>query len=137
MLKDEEENKLSALETFLKFAERVKENKRKIRELLLKLKSDNKKIVGLSAPARSCTLLNYWEINSELVDYIVEKSTLKIGKFTPGTHIRVLDDKKLIEEQPDYALLLSWHFGESIINKFRNDGYKGKIIIPLPEPKIL
>jgi len=137
MLKDEEENKLSALETFLKFAERVKENKRKIRELLLKLKSDNKKIVGLSAPARSCTLLNYWEINSELVDYIVEKSTLKIGKFTPGTHIKVLDDKKLIEEQPDYALLLSWHFGENIINKFRNDGYKGKIIIPLPEPIIL
>ena len=137
MLKDEEENKLSALETFLKFAERVKENKRKIRELLLKLKSDNKKIVGLSAPARSCTLLNYWEINSELVDYIVEKSTLKIGKFTPGTHIKVLDDKKLIEEQPAYALILSWHFGENIINKFRNDGYKGKIIIPLPEPIIL
>jgi len=137
MLKDEKENKLSSLETFLKFAERVKENKRKIRELLLKLKSDNKKIVGLSAPARSCTLLNYWEINPELVDYIVEKSTLKIGKFTPGTHIRVLDDKKLVEEQPDYALLLSWHFGKNIINKFRNDGYKGKIIIPLPEPKIL
>ena len=67
----------------------------------------------------------------------MEKSTLKIGKFTPGTHIRVLDDNKLVEEQPDYALLLSWHFGESIINKFRNDGYKGKIIIPLPEPKIL
>ena len=137
MLKDEEENKLSSLETFLKFAERIKENKRKIREILLKLKSDDKKIVGLSAPARSCTLLNYWEINSQLVDYIVEKSTLKIGKFTPGTHIKVLDDKKLIEEQPDYALLLSWHFGENIINKFRNDGYKGKIIIPLPEPIIL
>jgi len=137
ILEDEENNKLSSLQTFLKFSEKVKENKRKIRKILLKLKSDNKKIVGLSAPARSCTLLNYWEINSEFLDYIVEKSALKIGKFTPGTHIKVLDDKKLIEDQPDFALLLSWHFGESIINKFRKDGYKGKIIVPLPEPKIL
>ena len=133
----EDKLKLSEIETYQEFARKIYENKTKLVSLLSKIKADGHKIVGISAPARSCTLLNYLEINPELVDYIVEKSTLKIGKFTPGTHIRVLDDKKLIEEQPDYALLLSWHFGESIINKFRNDGYKGKIIIPLPEPKIL
>ena len=137
VLEYEEGLKLSSIETYQEFARKIYDNKTKLVSLLSKIKADGHKIVGLSAPARSCTLLNYLEINPELVDYIVEKSTLKIGKFTPGTHIRVLDDKKLVEEQPDYALLLSWHFGESIINKFRNDGYKGKIIIPLPEPKIL
>lgn len=52
-------------------------------------------------------------------------------------HIEVVDDSKLIQEQPDYALLLSWHLADSIISKIQNDGYKGKIIVPLPIPKII
>lgn len=137
MLKKEDDLKLSSFETYKAFAERVAENRQKLRTILLKLKSKGKKIVGLSAPARSSTILNYCGINSDILDYIAEKSDLKIGKFTPGTHIKVVDDKILVDEQPDYALLLSWHLGQSVVSKIRNDGYKGKIIVPLPEPIIV
>ncbi|MGI0011644.1 MAG: methyltransferase domain-containing protein, partial [Nitrosopumilaceae archaeon] len=137
IIKKEDEANLSSLKTYKEFAERVAENKLNLRSILLDLKSKGKKIVGISAPARSSTILNYCEINSDILTYITEKSLLKIGKFTPGTHIEVVDDKMLVEEQPDYALLLSWHLGDSIISKIKNDGYKGKIIIPLPEPIIV
>ena len=104
---------------------------------LLKIKEDGHKIVGISAPARSSTILNFCNINSENLDYIAEKSTLKIGKFTPGSHIEVVDDNQLVIDQPDFALLLSWHLSDSIVAKIRDDGFKGKIILPLPEPKII
>ena len=137
ILTQEDAAKLSSFETFKQFASRISENKQKLRTLLLDLKSQGKSIVGISAPARSSTILNYCEINSNILDYITEKSTLKIGKLTPGTHIRVEDDQLLTEQQPDYALLLSWHLGDSIISKIKKDGFKGKFIIPLPEPKII
>jgi len=105
--------------------------------LLLDLKRRGKKIVGISAPARSSTILNYCKINSKILDYIVEKGQLKIGRYTPGTHIKVVDDKILIQEQPDYALLLSWHLRNSIVTKIKNDGYNGKIIVPLPQVEII
>ena len=137
ILKEEEEKNLHSLDTWKKFAERVSENKEKLLSLLLELKSQNKKIVGISAPGRSTTVLNYCNITSELLDYVTEKSNLKIGKYTPGTHIEVVDDEKLVEDQPDYGLLLSWHLADSIISKIRKSGFKGKIIVNLPEPKIL
>ena len=101
------------------------------------IKTSKKTIVGISAPARSATVLNFCNIDSNVLDYVAEKSSLKIGKFTPGSHIEVVDDEKLIQEQPDYALLLSWHLSDSIVSKIKKDGYRGKIIVPLPEPKII
>ncbi len=137
ILQEEEKKNLHSLDTWKKFAERVLENKEKLLSLLADLKSQNKKIVGISAPGRSTTILNYCNISSELLDYVTEKSNLKIGKYTPGTHIEVVDDEKLVEDQPDYGLLLSWHLADSIIPKIRKSGFKGKIIVNLPEPKIL
>ena len=133
----EDRLKLSEIETYQEFAKKIHENKNKLISLLLKIKEDGHKIVGISAPARSSTILNFCNINSENLDYIVEKSTLKIGKFTPGSHIEVVDDNQLVIDQPDFALLLSWHLSDSIVAKIRDDGFKGKIILPLPEPKII
>ena len=137
MINQEEELGLSDRKIINDFAIRVQNNKNDLRRLLLGLKSEGKRIVGVSAPARSNTILNYCEIDSSILDYITEKSSLKIGKFTPGSHIKVEDDELLVKEQPDYALLLSWHLADSIIPKLKNDGYKGKFIVPLPVPKIL
>jgi len=137
MINQEEEFGLSDGKIINDFAIRVQNNKNDLRRLLLGLKSEGKRIVGVSAPARSNTILNYCEINSSILDYITEKSSLKIGKYTPGSHIKVEDDELLVKEQPDYALLLSWHLADSIIPKLKNDGYKGKFIVPLPVPKIL
>jgi len=137
ILEYEERLKLSSIETYQEFARKIYDNKTKLVSLLSKIKADGHKIVGISAPARSNTILNFCNINSENLDYIAEKSVLKIGKFTPGSHIPVVDDKQLVSDQPDFALLLSWHLSDSIIPKIRNDGFKGKIIFPLLEPKII
>ena len=133
----EDKLKLSEIETYQAFAKKIYENKNKLIALLSKIKADGHNIVGISAPARSSTILNFCNINSENLDYIAEKSTLKFGKFTPGSHIKVVDDNQLVIDQPDFALLLSWHLSDSIVAKIRDDGFKGKIILPLPEPKII
>jgi len=133
----EDKLKLSEIETYQAFAKKIYENKNKLISLLSKIKADGHRIVGISAPARSSTILNFCNINSENLDYIAEKSILKIGKFTPGSHIQVVDDNQLVIDQPDFALLLSWHLSDSIVAKIRDDGFKGKIILPLPEPKII
>ena len=73
-----------------------------------------------------------------MLDYITEKNPLKIGKFTPGMHIPILSDDKLLEDKPDYGLILAWNFAEEIIKnneQFRKNG--GKFIIPIPHPKIV
>ena len=133
----EDKLKLSEIETYHEFAKKIYDNKNKLISLLSKIKADGHRIVGISAPARSSTILNFCNINSENLDYIAEKSILKIGKFTPGSHIQVVDDNQLVIDQPDFALLLSWHLSDSIVAKIRDDGFKGKIILPLPEPKII
>ena len=74
----------------------------------------------------------------QLLDYIGEKSgSPKIGLYTPGTHIPVVDEKEIVKNQPDYVLVLSWHIGDELMGIMRKLGYKGKFIIPLPKPKIV
>ena len=137
MLLEEEKIDLTSHQTLSKFAERVQENKIKLNKLLLEIKSSGKKIVGISAPARSSTILNFCEINSDMIDYITEVGEFKIGKLTPGTYIPVVNDEKLITDQPEFALLLSWHLKDPIMKKLKDKGYKGKFIIPLPSPEIV
>ena len=79
------------------------------------MKSDGASIVGVSAPAKGMTLLNYCHIGPELLSFVTEKSQLKIGKYTPGLHIPVVPDSMLMEHKPDYALLLAWNFADEIM----------------------
>ena len=107
-------------------------------QLLNKLKKEGKQIVGISAPAKGNTLLNYCKINSEILDYVSERNPLKIDKFTPGMNIHVFSDEKLLEDQRDYALILAWNFADEIILiylEYQKRG--GKFIIPVPDPKII
>ncbi|QDI88784.1 class I SAM-dependent methyltransferase [Candidatus Nitrosopumilus sp. SW] len=120
------------------FANSVKHHRKILMELLHDLKKDGKKIVAISAPAKGNTLLNYCKIDSEILSYVTERNPLKIGTFTPGMHIPVYSDEKLLEDQPDYALILAWNFSDEIIknnSNFQENG--GKFIIPTPEPKIV
>ena len=138
LIKSEEEMKLFSHELLDEFAENVKKNKRELVWLLNSLKNNGNKIVGVSAPAKGMTLLNYCKIDTHLLDAVTEKSSLKIGRFTPGAHIPVVSDSYLTEEKPDYALLLAWNFAEEIIKNlddFRKKG--GKFIIPIPMPRIV
>lgn len=120
------------------FADVVKKNKRDLVWLLQSLKHQGKRIAGVSAPAKGMTLLNYCGIDRHILDFVTEKSSLKIGRYTPGAHIPVVPDSALLEHKPDYALLLAWNFAEEImknLDEYRKQG--GKFIIPIPTPTIV
>ena len=83
-------------------------------------------------------MVNYVGLDDTIIDCVLEiKGSYKIGKYMPGTLIPVLEESKLIEDQPEYALLLSWHIADELIPKLKEKGYKGKFIVPLPTPKIV
>ncbi|MFC1577037.1 class I SAM-dependent methyltransferase [Candidatus Omnitrophota bacterium] len=122
----------------LKFRDRVVIAKLKLHAMLLDIKKDKKRVFGISAPSRASTLINYTGIDDALMDCVLEiKGSHKIGKYIPGTIIPVLEEQKLFEEQPEYALILSWHIADELIPKLKAKGFKGSFIIPLPEPRIV
>lgn len=134
----EKDEQLRDKDRLLLFAVKVQENKARLCQLIHQLKSEGKKIVAISAPAKGMTLLNYCKLDAQILDYATEKSALKIGLHTPGAHIPVFPDSHLLEDMPDYALLLAWNFSKEIISnnkEYRNRG--GKFIIPIPVPEII
>jgi SAM-dependent methyltransferase len=119
------------------FAVQVEDHRKQLVEMLADLKKQGKSIVAVSAPAKGQTLLNYCKIGDHILDYVTEKAKIKIGKFTPGMHIPVFGDDKLLTDKPDYALLLAWNFSKEIIannENFIKQG--GKFIVPIPKPEI-
>jgi SAM-dependent methyltransferase len=126
------------LERLRRFSEAVRSHRLQLVDLLRSLKSEGNTLAGVSAPAKGMTLLNYCGIGTDLLDFITEKSTFKIGRLTPGAHIPVLPDSELLSRNPDYVLLLAWNFADEIISnlsEYRSRG--GKFIIPIPKPRIV
>ncbi len=133
-----EEKKLLNMKNFQKFKRKIIFSKLKLNKILYDLKKKNKRICGISAPSRSSTLISYVKLDENIIDYILEiNGSKKIGKYMPGTKIPILNEKILYKEQPEYALIFSWHISKEIIRNLRKRGYKGKFIIPLPDPKII
>ncbi len=134
----EEENAVIKKSNLLQFRDKVVLSKLKLQALILEAKKNNKRIFGISAPSRASTLINYVGIDDGILDCVVEiKGSHKIGRYIPGTMIPVLDESKLYRDQPEYALLLSWHIADELAPKLKKLGYEGDFIIPLPEPRIL
>jgi SAM-dependent methyltransferase len=137
LLEKEAEFGLGEEKVYEEFALKVKEHQKVFTQMLHDIVAEGKTIAGLTFPARAVTLLNSNNIGPETLCYITEMSKIKIGKFSPGTHIPVVDQEILFgNDAPDYGLLLSWHIADEIIPRFRSKGFKGKIIIPLPTPRI-
>lgn len=119
------------------FAERTEERKKNLLKLLRDLKAQGKRIAVYGASAKGSTLMGYCGITKDLVDYIVDRSTLKQGRYTPGTHLKIEPVEHLLADKPDYVLLLTWNFAEEIMEQqraYRDAG--GKFIIPVPEIRI-
>lgn len=135
--KREESAGLTRVETYLSFAEKAKEAKRKLLEFLISIKREGKSIAGYGAPAKGNTLLNYCGIRSDFLDYTVDRSPHKQGSFLPGTHIPVHHPDRLRETQPDFLLVLPWNLIHEIMEQMshiRNWG--GRFVVPIPEVKI-
>ena len=138
ILAKEKKEKLNNFKRLLDFSKRISNNRYNILQFLIKCKKRNKNVVGLSAPAKGMTLLNFSRIDNHFLDYVTEKSKLKIGKFTPGTNLQVYSDKKLLKTMPDYALILAWNFQKEIImNNIEYLKKGGSFIIPIPKLKII
>ena len=120
------------------FKRRVVNSKLALMSLLHQIKSTGARVVGVGAPSRASTLVNYVGLDEGTLDAVLEiKNSYKIGKYMPGTLIPVRDESCLFEEQPEYALLLSWHIADELIAALTAKGFKGKFIVPLPEPRIV
>jgi SAM-dependent methyltransferase len=137
-LKQEKDFGINDYATYTKFTKQVEQLKDDLIILLKKLKSDKKKIAGYGAPAKGNTLLNYCNIKTDFIDYIVDATSFKQGKYTPGTHIPIFSEAKLQKELPDYCLLLAWNYLNYVLEKEgQYRARKGKFIVPIPEPKIV
>jgi hypothetical protein len=120
------------------FRRRVVLAKLGLHVLLKDVKSRGERVYGIGAPSRASTLINYVGLDDGILDCVLEiKGSYKIGKYIPGTLIPVAEERKLIDDQPEYALLLSWHIADEIMPKLVARGFRGKFLIPLPEPRVV
>ena len=123
--------------TYEKFVSDIKRSKKELINKILDLKKANKTIIAKSCPARAVVLLNYCGLNNNHLSYIAEQPTsLKLNLYVPGSNLKIVSDDILLEDQPDYILLLAWHLSEPIIKKWRERGLKSKFIVPLPNLQI-
>jgi hypothetical protein len=137
-LLNNEKHIVTEKKSLMSFKEKVVIAKLQLMTLLLNLKKQNKRIFGISAPSRASTLINYTGLDDGILDCVVEiKGSYKIGKYIPGTLIPIKEENRLFTEQPDYALILSWHISDELIEKLKAKGFNGKFIVPLPEPHIV
>ncbi|MBY0539784.1 class I SAM-dependent methyltransferase [Patescibacteria group bacterium] len=137
LINEEELAGLYSVEKLAQFADRVRGQKEALLSLVLSLKKQGKSIVALSAPAKGNTLLNYCHLDASFLNYATEKNPLKVGRYTPGVHLPIYPDEKIIEDVPDFCLLLAWNFADEIMKNmttYREKG--GRFIIPIPYPRI-
>jgi len=130
----EETAGFSRLGTYSQFAEQVKETKRKLLEFLIRAKQNGKKIVGYGAPGKGNTLLNYCGIRTDFLDYTVDRSPHKQGKFCPGSRIPIYSPDRIRETRPDFLLILPWNLKDEIMQQhsYLRD-WGGKFVVPIPE----
>jgi SAM-dependent methyltransferase len=137
-LADEAQLEMLSAAFYTDFGVRVEKLRDNLRQQLQQLKAAGKRIAVYGASAKGSTLLNYLGIGSDLLEYVVDRSSVKQGRYTPGTHLSIYAPGKLIADQPDYVLLLTWNFADEILQQqaaYHERG--GHFIIPIPEVRIV
>jgi SAM-dependent methyltransferase len=138
LLAQERSEGLLALGYYRHFAERVGQLQARLLDLLRGLKAQGRSIAAYGASAKGSTLMNAFRIDGALIDFVVDRSDLKQGRFTPGNHLPILPPRALLERRPDYVLLLTWNFAAEILaqqDEYRRGG--GRFIIPVPDVTVV
>ena len=135
---DELKNNYNKYSTFVNFADQINNSRNNLKKLLLDLKSKGNSIVGYGASGRANTIIQFCDIDKNILDYMIDDAPHKQGLYTPGSHLKIHNSSKLYSKKPpDYVLLFAWSFAEEIFEKnykFINNG--GRFIIPLPKLRI-
>jgi SAM-dependent methyltransferase len=128
-------DKIDGYDGFQQKANKVKYN---FLNFLLQAKAQNKKVAAYGAAAKGNTLLNYCGIKNDLIDFVVDKAPLKIGKYLPGSHIPIMTEEKIKELKPDYIVIFPWNIKEEVMNQLEYvKEWKGKFVIAIPKLEIL
>lgn len=138
ILAEEQAEGIDRPEGYLTFAARVEKVRVDLLALLRRLKSEGKTIAAYGAAAKGATLINYIGIGTDLIDFVVDRNTHKQGQYMPGQRLAIRPVEALVEEQPDYTLLLAWNFKDEIAEQqaeYRERG--GRFIVPVPVPEII
>ena len=133
----DEESRVDIVQSLKNMKGVLLDNKVQLISLLANIKNSGNKIAGIGAPMKASTLLNFYGITPDFMDYIVEVNPFKVGTAVPGVRIPVVYEDLLFEEQPPFAVLLSWNMADHIIAKYRELGYAGKFILPVPRVEVI
>jgi len=137
-INQERKDGFDKIETYQKINENVSKLKSDIVALLEKIKSEGKRIAAYGAPAKGNILLNYFGIDENYLDFIVDKAEAKQGLYTPGTHLFVYPPEKIYQEKPDYLLILCWNIANEVMEQLKDyHDAGGKFIVPVPNIKIV
>jgi SAM-dependent methyltransferase len=138
LLAQEKSEGLLRFDYYRNFGDRVARLKEQLLALLRRLQGQGRRIAAYGASAKGSTLMNAFGIDRRLVEFVVDRSHLKQGRYTPGNHLPILPPQALLERRPDYVLLLTWNFAAEILAQqaeFRRGG--GKFIVPVPEVTVV